>query len=44
MKADDLEGSMKATEKEIKYLNTEDGWVILPESPLPTSAHIIRLI
>ena len=44
MKDDYCEDFMKATEKEIKYLTTEDFWEILPESSLPYSAHIIRLI
>ena len=35
---------MKAMEKEITYLTTEDVWEILLKSSLPTSAHIIRLI
>ena len=42
-KSDDCENFMKATEKEIKYLTTEDVWKILPKSSLPTSSHIIRL-
>ena len=44
IKSDDRKDFIKAVEKEIKYLTTEDVWEILPKSPLPTSAHIIQLI
>ena len=44
MKSDGCEDIMKAMEKEIKYLTTEDVWGILTKSSLPTSAHIIQLI
>ena len=41
IKADDREDFMKAMEKEIKYLTTEDVWGILTKSSLTNSAHII---
>ena len=41
MKADDCEDFMKAMEKEMKYLTTEDVWEIITKSSLPTSAYII---
>ena len=44
MKDDNREDFIKAMEKEIKDLTTEDVWEILPKSSLPTSAHIIQLI
>ena len=44
MKAEYREDFMKAMEKGIKYLTTEDVWEILPKSSLPTSAHIPILI
>ena len=44
MKADDGEDFMTVMENEIKYLTTEDVWVIIPKSLLPTSAHIVRLL
>ena len=44
MESDDREDFMKAMGKEIKYLTTEDVWVIFSKSSLPNSAHIIWLI
>ena len=44
MKADDREDFMTSTEKEIKDLTTKDVWEVTPESSLPTSAHIIKLL
>ena len=44
IKDDDSEDFMKTMEKERKDLTTEDVWVILPKSSLPTSVPIIRLI
>ena len=44
MKDDDQRDFMKAMEKEIKYLNTEYVWEILPISSLPISAHMIGLL
>ena len=44
IKADYHEDFIKAMEKEIKDLTTDDVWEILPNSSLPSSDHIIRLI
>ena len=41
MKSDHCEDFMKAMEREIKYLTTEDVWEILQKLSLPNSAHII---